>query len=218
MKYFKNILVALSVVLLSVTGGEKVFAQNAEWQYIESGNKLFKQNRFNAAEAQYRKALKVNPANARAYFNLGNAKLAQDSDSVALERYSDAIRLEGSRINRSMAYQNRGVIFQSRASASKTEGVKQQMLRSAINEYKHALRENPQSQPSRYNLALCQKQLRESEQKEQEQQQQQPQSKEQQQQQQPQNQPLINYARQAERKAREKINASQRQRSLEKNW
>ena len=217
MKSLKNILTVFSVFVSIVLGNQNLLAQNAEWQHIEGGNKLFKQKKFNAAEIEYKKALKANPANARAYFNLGNAKLAQDSDSVALEKYNDAIRLETSKINRSMAYQNRGVIFQSRAGASTNETVRQRMLRLAINEYKHALRENPQAEASRYNLALCQKQLRDSEQKK-EQQEQQPQQKEKEQKLQPQNQPLINYARQADRKAREKINASQQQKRLEKNW
>ncbi len=194
----------------------KLCAQNAEWQYIKDGNKFFRLKQFNAAEASYKKALKVNSANARAYYDLGNVYMAQGRDSLAMAQYDETLRLERNPMSRSMTYHNRGVIAQSRAAAAKTEGVKQNLLREAIKEYKGALRENPQAQNSRYNLALCQKQLRESEQDPQNQPP--PPSKQQDPNPQPQNNPLINYARQAERKAREKINQNKHQKSLDKNW
>ena len=101
--------------------------------------------------------------------------------------------------------------------------------------YKQALRLNPHDEDTRYNLALCQAQLKNGQgdgQPEEKPDQQQgnenkPQQDQQQQQQQTQpneqdrrqTQQYLNLARQAERRAREKLNAQQpRQKSLDKNW
>ena len=114
----------------------------------------------------------------------------------------------------------------------------QQLLRDAIEQYKQALRLNPRDNDTRYNLALCQKQLKDSQQSQQQKekkdkQQPQPQQKQQQQQQQEQtqqqpqpsksdreqNERYANLAKQAEQKALQKINNRQpRQRTLNKNW
>lgn len=195
------------------------YAQNQEWQLLHQGNKAFKNGQYETAKSFYDKVLKINPSNPRAIYNMGNVQLAQGNDSAALSLYDKARSSEHNNQVRAMANHNKGYIYQRQAGAATDAQAKQNSLKAAIDSYKQALREDPEMPSTRYNLALCQKQLKES--KDQNQQQQQQQKDKQQQQQQDQkkkNDPLMNYARQAEKQTRQKINSSAGQKSLEKNW
>lgn len=206
MKIYYILLILLSLPVCRTS------AQSEEWKLIHKGNRLFHDKQYNAAGKLYEKSLKINPGNSRATYNLGNVKTAQNNIEEALKLYQAAAEQEKSPQIRSMAYHNRGYIHQRMAGASSTPEQQQNNLKAAIGEYKRALRENPAAEASRYNLALCQKQLKESKEKQNKQEQQQQQPEQQQQ------QPLMNYARQAEKQTREKLNTRRNQRSLEKNW
>ena len=209
---------------------------------MHRGNAAFRAHNYDAAATLYREALHHNPHSARALFNLGDTYLAKGDARAADSLYLEASRLEKNAQVKSMAFHNRGYIRQKMALADRER--QQQLLRDAIEQYKQALRLNPRDNDTRYNLALCQKQLKDSqqsqqqkEQKDKQQQQKQQQQKEQQQkqqqqqqeqtQQQPQpsksdreqNERYANLAKQAEQKALQKINNRQpRQRTLNKNW
>lgn len=211
-------------------------AQTAEWQLMHRGNAAFRARNYDAAATLYREALHHNPHSARALFNLGDTYLAKGDARAADSLYLEASRLEKNAQVKSMAFHNRGYIRQKMALADRER--QQQLLRDAIEQYKQALRLNPRDNDTRYNLALCQKQLKDSQQSQQQKkkkdkQQPQPQQKQQQQkqqeqtQQQPQpsksdreqNERYANLAKQAEQKALQKINNRQpRQRTLNKNW
>lgn len=203
---------------------------------MHRGNAAFRAHNYDAAATLYREALHHNPHSARALFNLGDTYLAKGDARAADSLYLEASRLEKNAQVKSMAFHNRGYIRQKMALADRER--QQQLLRDAIEQYKQALRLNPRDNDTRYNLALCQKQLKDSQQSQQQkkqdkqQQQKQPQQKQQQQQQeqtqqQPQpsksdreqNERYANLAKQAEQKALQKINNRQpRQRTLNKNW
>lgn len=211
-------------------------AQTAEWQLMHRGNAAFRAHNYDAAATLYREALHHNPHSARALFNLGDTYLAKGDARAADSLYLEASRLEKNAQVKSMAFHNRGYIRQKMALADRER--QQQLLRDAIEQYKQALRLNPRDNDTRYNLALCQKQLKDSQQsqqqkekKDKQQQQQQQQKQQQQQQEQTQQQPqpsksdreqnerYANLAKQAEQKALQKINNRQpRQRTLNKNW
>ena len=211
-------------------------AQTAEWQLMHRGNAAFRAHNYDAAATLYREALHHNPHSARALFNLGDTYLAKGDARAADSLYLEASRLEKNAQVKSMAFHNRGYIRQKMALADRER--QQQLLRDAIEQYKQALRLNPRDNDTRYNLALCQKQLKDSQQSQQQkqkkdkqqpqqQQKQQPQKQQEQTQQQPQpsksdreqNERYANLAKQAEQKALQKINNRQpRQRTLNKNW
>lgn len=211
-------------------------AQTAEWQLMHRGNAAFRAHNYDAAATLYREALHHNPHSARALFNLGDTYLAKGDARAADSLYLEASRLEKNAQVKSMAFHNRGYIRQKMALADRER--QQQLLRDAIEQYKQALRLNPRDNDTRYNLALCQKQLKDSQQSQQQkekkdkqqpqqQQKQQPQQQQEQTQQQPQpsksdreqNERYANLAKQAEQKALQKINNRQpRQRTLNKNW
>ena len=213
------------------TGTGTATAQTAEWQLMHRGNAAFRAHNYDAAATLYREALHHNPHSARALFNLGDTYLAKGDARAADSLYLEASRLEKNAQVKSMAFHNRGYIRQKMALSDRER--QQQLLRDAIEQYKQALRLNPRDNDTRYNLALCQKQLKDSQQsqqqkekdKQQQQKQQQQQQEQTQQQPQPsksdreQNERYANLAKQAEQKALQKINNRQpRQRTLNKNW
>ncbi len=216
-------------------------SQNAIYRYTHMGNQRFHRNQTDAATTYYLKVLSKDASNSRAMFNLANVYLTKGNVHAADSLYNRVTQLERNPQMRAMAWHNRGYISQTAALHSREQ--QQQLLRQAIEHYKQSLRLNPHSDLTRYNLALCQKQLKNSPQSQQQQKQQQQQKKQnkqqdnkqqqnnkqqQQQNQQQQNQQqqdrqqteqYMNLARQAERRALERLKKQQpRQRSLEKNW
>lgn len=116
-------------------------------QHIRQGNKLYRQQKVDKAEVDYRKAADKNQKNAQALYNLGCALMAQQKDSAAVVQFEAAAKLEKSKLRKSMIYHNIGVICQ-----------QQQLFGEAIEAYKESLRNNPSDDETRYNLALCMRQ------------------------------------------------------------
>ena len=211
-------------------------AQTKVYRYTHIGNQKFHKGQTDKAEQYYLRLLKEAPNNSRAMFNLADAYLAKGDVRGADSLYNKVTQIETNPQVRSMAWHNRGYISQRAALQSREQ--EQQLLRTAIEQYKQALRLEPHSDRTRYNLALCQKQLKEStnnkqqnkQQQKQQQQQKNKQNEQQQQQQQKKNnsnkqqdkqqtEQYMNLARQAERRALEKLKQHQpRQRSKDKNW
>lgn len=232
MKYIRLIL--LFVALLCFFPGG--YAQTAKWRNSHQGNKAFRSKQYEKAGEYYRNAVRQDSLDARAHYNLGDVYITQNQPKEALKEFDKCISEEKNPIVRSMAHHNKGFIYQSMASSEQNE--KMQHLHNAIEEYKQALRENPLDNDTRYNLALCQRQMKKAQQQQEQQKQQQQQQqqkkeekKDEQQQQEQQQQPqdpqksdpqteqLLNLARQAEQRAKDKINAARpRRKSLLKNW
>jgi len=115
--------------------------------YIRQGNRLFHKKDFANAEVQYRKALSKNAENAQALYNLGCALAQQQKDSAAVVQYEKASKVEKNKTRAAKCYHNMGVICQGH-----------KMFTEAIANYEQALRNNPNDDETRYNLALCKKQ------------------------------------------------------------
>ena len=126
-------------------------AAQSDRQYIREGNKLFHRGDYPNAEVAYRKAIEKNPKNPQAPFNLGNALMAQKKDSVAIEQFEAASRLETNPLRKAKSFHNIGVICQTH-----------KMYGEAIEAYKNALRLNPNDDETRYNLVLCKHQKQKS--------------------------------------------------------
>uniref|UniRef100_A0AB33JKM1 Tetratricopeptide repeat protein n=4 Tax=unclassified Prevotella TaxID=2638335 RepID=A0AB33JKM1_9BACT len=134
--------------LLCIIGNSYVHAQ-ADRKNIRKGNKEFHAEQYVQAEVSYRKAISQNPRNAQAIYNLGNTLLAQQKDSAAIVQFENAGKLETNKLRKSKSYHNIGIICQ-----------KRQMYAEAIEAYKESLRNNPSDNETRYNLALCQRLLK----------------------------------------------------------
>lgn len=136
-------MLGLFVMALCVTN---VYAQS-DRQFIRSGNKLYRSQNYAKAEAEYRKAIAQNSQNPQALYNLGCALMMQQKDSAAIVQYENAGKLESSKSRKAKIYHNIGVICQNH-----------QMYGEAIEAYKESLRNNPDDNETRYNLALCKRQ------------------------------------------------------------
>lgn len=215
-----------------------LYAQSKEYKLIHKGNMEFRAKHYDKAATIYMQALKTNPNNARALFNLADTYLAKGDPKAADSLYNKVTQIEKNSQIKSMAWHNRGYICQTEALHNQEQ--QQQLLRQAIDYYKQALRLNPNDNDTRYNLVLCQHQLKndknnqsqqnqqqkqqqqkknEQNQKEKQQDKQEQQNQQQKQQQQQQTERYINLARQAEQRALQKLKGQQpRQKSLDKNW
>lgn len=158
------------ILMLWVT--TTAFAQKAERDYIRKGNRNFKDSIYVDAEVNYRKALEANPRSSIARFNLGNTLLWQNKAQEAMNEFADAARIEKDKNRKAQIYHNMGVIFHSLKDYAK-----------AIEAYKESLRNNPNDDETRYNLALAQKMLKDQQQQNQNQDQQKDQQKKEDQQQ-----------------------------------
>ncbi|SET05053.1 tetratricopeptide repeat protein [Prevotella sp. kh1p2] len=196
-------------------------------QYIRNGNKLYRMQNYAKAEVQYRKALTANPQNSQAMYNLGCALMMQQKDSAAVIQYNNAGKLEIGKGRKAMVYHNLGTIFQAH-----------QMYAQAIQAYQESLRNNPNDNETRYNLALCKRQQKNDKQNKNKKKQdnkdkdkeknKQNQDQKQNQEQQPKEQmskenaeQLLNAAVQAEKATQQRLKKNMQQprkRSLLKNW
>lgn len=222
-------MLGLFVMALCVTN---VYAQS-DRQFIRSGNKLYRSQNYAKAEAEYRKAIAKNGQNPQALYNLGCALMMQQKDSAAIVQYENAGKLESSKSRKAKIYHNIGVICQNH-----------QMYGEAIEAYKESLRNNPDDNETRYNLALCKRQQKNQKQNGGEQQKKDDQKgkdkqkkddqqqKQQDQQQQQKNKPkdrmskenaeqLLNAATQQEKATQQRMKKAMRQsgkKKLKKNW
>lgn len=131
------------IVLAFMLSSLSVMAQS-DRQFIRNGNKQYHSQDYQKSEVEYRKAISKNSNNSNAIYNLGCALMMQQKDSAAIVHFQQAGNLEKNKMRKAMSYHNIGVICQ-----------KHQMYGDAINAYKEALRNNPNDDETRYNLALC---------------------------------------------------------------
>ncbi len=210
-------------------------AQTSEWKNMQKGNRAFENKDYSKAELNYLNVLKAHPSSAEALFNLGNTQLGKSNAQAALDYFEKAKQSSADTTLTAMSLHNQGYVYQASAMSSTKEDERQQQLRTAVDHYKQALRLNPTDNNTRYNLALCQKLLKDSQQTtdnrqqttddKQNQQQneasQQTTDNRQQTTDDKQTQQLLNLAKQAEKRAKEKVDKAMKNRrpkNLEKNW
>lgn len=136
------------MILMLLAVASASLAQN-DRDYIRRGNRLYRAKKFNKAEVEYRKAVAANSENPQAVYNLGCAMMMIQKDSVAVTYFERASQLEQNKLRRAKSNHNIGVILQNH-----------KMYDKAIEAYKNALRDNPNDNETRYNLALCKKLLK----------------------------------------------------------
>lgn len=127
-------------------------SQNLTWE----ANKDLNDNKFVDAEVDYRKAISKSKANATAPYNLGNAYYTNESYSEAFGRFKEAGELAAEKPSKHKAYHNMGNVF-----------MKNKEYAKAVEAYKEALRNNPQDEETRYNLALAKEMLKKDQQNQQ---------------------------------------------------
>ncbi len=232
MRHSGYYIILLLLTALSVSS----YADNRQARkLIRKGNALYRADKRQEAQVDYLKAYRADSTDARVQYNLATSMFPQDYKLVQKERcdtmammFERAAQAETNPLRKAKAYHNEGVAYQ---------GVKD--FGKAIEAYKNALRCNPNDDESRYNLVLCQRQLKnqgggnnnqqqdkqDQQDKQQQQQQQEKQKKQQQQQEPPMSkenaEQLLNAAMQREKETQKRMKEAQQQpqrRRIEKNW
>lgn len=222
----------LSLLLLLLALPPGMRAQNSSRDHIRRGNRLFRDSLYDRAQVEYRKAFQKDSNSVQAQYNLANTLLRQGQPKEAMRLLEKAARSERHPVRRARIFHNMGLILQS-----------QRQFREAIYCYRESLRRNPSDHETRYNMVLCQRQLKDQPQQDDPQQRQEggdPQQQEQQEQPKPDSkqerkqeqkprenqmtrenaEQMLKAALQSERNTQDKLNRQQQpqQRRLKKQW
>jgi tetratricopeptide (TPR) repeat protein len=128
--------------------------QNEYESLIKKGNNSFEENTV-LSEQNYRKAISVSPEFVKGQYNFSNNLYENEYYDEALLNQIEASKYAKSTIDKHQIFHNIGNIL-----------MKKKMCKEAVEAYKNALRNNPNDDESRYNLALakdCAKYKKESE-------------------------------------------------------
>ena len=115
----------------------------------KAGDELKKEN-FPLAEADYRKAIALDPKTETGKYNLGTAYYNKEMNEVAMKRFKQAAAVATEKNKKHKAFHNLGNTFMNAKS-----------YKEAVEAYKNALRNDPTDDETRYNLALAKKMLEE---------------------------------------------------------
>ncbi|WP_404812437.1 tetratricopeptide repeat protein [Capnocytophaga canimorsus] len=125
-------------------------AESLSKKYTHQGNEAFEKSQPIEAETAYRKAISENKDNATAQFNLGNTHYHEKSYAEAFSRYKQASTSpQASYTEKQSAFHNLGNLF-----------MQQKAYDQAVEAYKEALRNNPNDEQTRYNLAVAKEMLK----------------------------------------------------------
>ena len=125
---------------------------------IKQGNEAYKKGEFAKASDTYGQVVKVNPENATAQFNHGNALYKTDKKEEAIIAYDKSISRLNSPAEKSNAYYNKGVVLQN-----------DKKLPECIEAYKNALKLAPDNEDARQNLQKALQQQKQEQQQKQDQ-------------------------------------------------
>ena len=139
MKNKKYFLMALYFIALG-----EINAQSEDYaKYYNKANSLTESD-FEKAEKNYRIAINDSLSDLKATFNLSNEYYTEGYFEDAISRQLEAIKLAKNKIEKHKAFHNLGNSF-----------MKKEMCSEAVSAYKSALRNNPNDDETRYNLALA---------------------------------------------------------------
>ncbi len=114
-------------------------AQTAN-QSILKGNEYYRLGQYEQAEKEYSAAVKADPANTTAKFNLAAAIYRMGKEPESIKNYEELTTVQNTSL-KANAYYNKGSILS-----------KQKKLEESIDVYKNALRNNPNDKEARENL------------------------------------------------------------------
>ena len=116
---------------------------------IEKALNAYNRAEYTTAENLFRKALAKDPTNAIASYNLGLTQIEQNKVLEANRFFNKSAQVAKDKELKSKAFYNQGNIWYHKKKYDK-----------AVEAYKNALRNNPNDEEARYNLALAQQKLK----------------------------------------------------------
>ena len=161
------------MALLLLGASMNLSAQRGYRDYLRGGDKHYTDSLYEKSEIQYRKALEKDANGVNAFYNLGNSLLMQSKAKDAMDQYKIVEKKVDEAGKLAQIHHNMGVIY---------HGSKD--YAAAVESYKQSLRENPNDDETRYNLALAMRKLKEQQQQQQQQEQQEQEQQQQEQQEQ----------------------------------
>tara|TARA_R100000353_G_scaffold18871_2_gene17469 strand:- start:20537 stop:21412 length:876 start_codon:yes stop_codon:yes gene_type:complete len=148
-----NCLLSILLVIVVAVVPTTSFAQQTKEQikelkaaqnYLSEAQQSIKQDEFATAEAKYRKAISLNPNSETAKYNLGTAYYSKAKNAQAMLRFKQAAGTATTKAEKHRAFHNLGNTF-----------MNEKKYTEAVEAYKNALRNNPNDDETRYNLALA---------------------------------------------------------------
>jgi len=148
-----NIITSLLVIFTLGVFSVNLYAQDDKQKekelkesqkYLSEASAEMKEDNFPIAEADYRKAIALNPANDTGKYNLGTAYYGKNKNTEAMERFKQAASVATTKPEKHKAFHNLGNTY-----------MNEKKYTEAVEAYKNALRNNPTDEESRYNLALA---------------------------------------------------------------
>ena len=134
----KKSLVILSIFVFAFPS--LLGAQQVE-EVIKKGNDLYKQQQYEPAKAAYEVALAKDSSNMIARFNLANTVYRLSKSDDAIKSFDELAVKYKNPDEKARAYYNKGVVLSN-----------QKRLEASIEEYKNALRQDPNDKEARENL------------------------------------------------------------------
>lgn len=111
---------------------------------LSDAGEALQKDEFPTAEADYRKAISLNPEEEVGKYNLGNAYYNKEKNDEAMSRFKQAASVAENKPEKHKAFHNLGNTF-----------MNAKKYQEAVESYKNALRNNPTDEETRYNLALA---------------------------------------------------------------
>ena len=149
-KNFKLFFLLLMIFSSTIAVAQKdsIAAQRKAKDLLRDGNKLYNQEKYTDASVAYRKALGENNNYDKADFNLGNAFYQEKNYKEAVSQFELSAKTAKDKFAKAEAFHNIGNAM-----------IEQKQYQPAVDAYKNALRNNPNDDETRYNLAVAQKLL-----------------------------------------------------------
>lgn len=116
----------------------------ASRNFLSEAQQSLQKEKFVAAEADYRQAISLDPKSETARYNLGTAYYGKEKNAEAMLRFKQAASTATEKADKHRAFHNLGNTF-----------MNEKKYTEAVESYKNALRNNPNDEETRYNLALA---------------------------------------------------------------
>lgn len=160
----------LTTLLLTALCG--VAWSQADRHLLRDGNRNYKQEKYDQAELNYRRALESDSLDFRGHYNLGNALYRQKNYTDAMRHFGQALQAPN------LDDKQKASTLHNLGNSSLQAGMTNQeqsmdLLRQAVNSYQEALKLDPKNDDTRYNLAYARRLLQQAQQQQQNQQNQQ---------------------------------------------
>lgn len=122
---------------------------------LREGNELYQQEKYTDASVLFKKALEKSSTYKKASYNLGNALYQQKNFKEAVPQYEVSAKGAEDKFTKAESFHNIG-----------NAAMEQKQYQQAVDAYKNSLRNNPNDDETRYNLAVAKELLKKEKEKE----------------------------------------------------